>query len=213
MTARGLRNNNDEWRDIPGYEGLYQVSSVGNVKSLPKYRSKTDRILKGYIDKDGYVKVRLCPNQKERKSYFVHRLVAIAFINNDECLPEVDHLNTIKNDNRVENLKWCNHKLNVNNKITLKKKSESRKGVKFSPETIRKMSDAKKGKKLHPDVLAQLVERNKKPVAMLDYEGNTIAVFKSIKEAGVITGVNPKRISDVCLNKRNRAGGYKWKRA
>ena len=50
MTARGLRNNNDEWRDIPGYEGLYQVSSVGNVKSLPKYRSKTDRILKGYID-------------------------------------------------------------------------------------------------------------------------------------------------------------------
>lgn len=62
--------------------------------------------------------------------------------------------------------------MNVNNKITLKKKSESRKGVKFSPETIRKMSDAKKGKKLHPDVLAQLVERNKKPVAMLDYEGN-----------------------------------------
>lgn len=70
---RGLRNNNEEWRDIPGYKGLYQVSSAGNVKSLPKYHSKIEKMLKGYTDKDGYIKVRLCLNTKIRKSHFVHR--------------------------------------------------------------------------------------------------------------------------------------------
>lgn len=90
--------NVEEWRDIPGYEGLYMVSSMGRVKSLPKYLSKTDRILRGCVDKDGYIKVRLCPNPQLRKSYFVHRLVALAFIDNELQLPEIDHLNTIKEE-------------------------------------------------------------------------------------------------------------------
>ena len=154
---RGLRNNNEEWRDIPGYKGLYQVSSAGNVKSLPKYHSKIEKMLKGYTDKDGYIKVRLCLNTKIRKSHFVHRLVAISFINNEKCLPEVDHINTIKNDNRVENLRWCDHKSNINNATTLKKKSESRKGIIFSEETLRKMSNAKKGKKLRPNVVSKII--------------------------------------------------------
>ena len=210
--SRGLRNNNEEWRDIPGYKGLYQVSSAGNVKSLPKYHSKIEKMLKGYPDKDGYIKVRLCLNTKIRKSHFVHRLVAISFINNEKCLPEVDHINTIKNDNRVENLRWCDHKSNINNATTLKKKSESRKGIIFSEETLRKMSNAKKGKKLRPNVVSKIIERNQKPVKMIDNSGKTIAVFTSMKEAGVMTGINPRRISDVCLNKRNKAGGYIWER-
>lgn len=209
---RGLRNNNEEWRDIPGYKGLYQVSSAGNVKSLPKYHSKIEKVLKGYTDKDGYIKVRLCLNTKIRKSHFVHRLVAISFINNEKCLPEVDHINTIKNDNRVENLRWCDHKSNINNATTLKKKSESRKGIIFSEETLRKMSNAKKGKKLRPNVVSKIIERNQKPVKMIDNSGKTIAVFTSMKEAGIMTGINPRRISDVCLNKRNKAGGYIWER-
>lgn len=210
--SRGLRNNNEEWRDIPGYKGLYQVSSAGNVKSLPKYYSKIEKMLKGYTDKDGYIKVRLCLNTKIRKSHFVHRLVAISFINNEKCLPEVDHINTIKNDNRVENLRWCDHKSNINNATTLKKKSESRKGIIFSEETLRKMSNAKKGKKLRPNVVSKIIERNQKPVKMIDNSGKTIAVFTSMKEAGIMTGINPRRISDVCLNKRNKAGGYIWER-
>lgn len=210
--SRGLRNNNEEWRDIPGYKGLYQVSSAGNVKSLPKYHSKIEKMLKGYTDKDGYIKVRLCLNTKIRKSHFVHRLVAISFINNEKCLPEVDHINTIKNDNRVENLRWCDHKSNINNATTLKKKSESRKGIIFSEETLRKMSNAKKGKKLRPNVVSKIIERNQKPVKMIDNSGKTIAVFTSMKEAGIMTGINPRRISDVCLNKRNKAGGYIWER-
>lgn len=210
--SRGLRNNNEEWRDIPGYKGLYQVSSAGNVKSLPKYHSKIEKMLKGYPDKDGYIKVRLCLNTKIRKSHFVHRLVAISFINNEKCLPEVDHINTIKNDNRVENLRWCDHKSNINNATTLKKKSESRKGIIFSEETLRKMSNAKKGKKLRPNVVSKIIERNQKPVKMIDNSGKTIAIFTSMKEAGIMTGINPRRISDVCLNKRNKAGGYIWER-
>lgn len=210
--SRGLRNNNEEWRDIPGYKGLYQVSSAGNVKSLPKYHSKIEKMLKGYTDKDGYIKVRLCLNTKIRKSHFVHRLVAISFINNEKCLPEVDHINTIKNDNRVENLRWCDHKSNINNATTLKKKSESRKGIIFSEETLRKMSNAKKGKKLRPNVVSKIIERNQKPVKMIDNSRKTIAVFTSMKEAGIMTGINPRRISDVCLNKRNKAGGYIWER-
>lgn len=210
---RGLEHEIEEWRDIPGYEGLYQISSSGKVKSLPKYHSKKDRILKGNIDKDGYIKVRLCLNPRTRKAYFVHRLVAIAFISNEKKFPEIDHINTIKSDNRVENLRWCEHKINMNNEITVKKRSLSRKGIKFSAETIKKMSEAKKGKKLPPHVLSMLIERKQKPVKMVDGEGNTIAVFKRIKEAGDIMGISPQRISDVCLNKRNKAGGYKWERA
>lgn len=72
--------------------------------------------------------------------------------------------------------------MNVNNKITLKKKSESRKGVKFSPETIRKMSDAKKGKKLHPDVLAQLVERNKNRLRCLIMKVTRLPSLKALKK-------------------------------
>lgn len=196
--------NVEEWRDIPGYEGLYMVSSMGRVKSLPKYLSKTDRILRGCVDKDGYIKVRLCPNPQLRKSYFVHRLVALAFIDNELQLPEIDHLNTIKDDNRAENLRWCTHKENINNKLTIKKKSAARTGKKHSPEAIRKMSEAHKGKKLPSHVCELIARLNRNPVLMMDTNGNAIAVFSSIKEAGMVTGVNPRRISDVCLNKEKK---------
>ena len=63
------------------------------------------------------------------------------------------------------------------------------------------MSNAKKGKKLRPNVVSKIIERNQKPVKMIDNSGKTIAVFTSMKEAGIMTGINPRRISDVCLNK------------
>ena len=96
------------WKDVPGYEGLYQVSSTGNVKSLPKmcgFRKDKGKILSPFINTSGYELVTLCKNNNQ-KHFQVHRLVAMAFIPNINNKPQVDHINRVRTDNRVENLRW-----------------------------------------------------------------------------------------------------------
>ena len=102
------------WRDVPGYEGLYKVTSEGRVIS---YYKRYYKPLKQFKDKDGYLRVNLFKN-KRIKQFAVHRLVAISFIANTECFPEVDHINGDMLDNRVCNLRWTNRKGNLNNPIT-----------------------------------------------------------------------------------------------
>ena len=115
----------EEWRDIKGYEGLYQVSNLGRVRSLDRYvQTKKGnksfhkgKILIGTDTGHGYMKVSLLYNGR-RKSVFVHRLVAEAFIPNPKNKPEVNHINCIKNDNRVVNLEWVTsseNKIHYNN--------------------------------------------------------------------------------------------------
>lgn len=110
------------WKDVVGYEGIYQVSNMGNVKSLDRVTSDGRRI-KGVILNGnicyGYVYVNL-----QGKSCRVHRLVAQAFIPNKNDKPCVDHINTIRDDNRVENLRWVTHKENCNNPISKKKNKD-----------------------------------------------------------------------------------------
>lgn len=113
----------EEFRDIKGYEGLYQVSNLGKVKSLTRENQfylndiKVTRILNSHIMKfhlnHGYLRVLLSKNGK-RKWFFVHRLVAEAFIPNPNNLPFINHKSEIKTENNVENLEWCNAKYNVN---------------------------------------------------------------------------------------------------
>ena len=107
----------EEWRPIKGYEGLYEVSNTGRVRSLDRYDSNNHflkgRILKLYTRKGGYLFVQLHLNGKG-KNYLVHRLVAIAFIPNPDNLPEVNHLDEDKTNNRVENLEFCDRKYNIN---------------------------------------------------------------------------------------------------
>ena len=110
-------NSEEIWKDILGYEGLYQVSSFGRVRSLDKYDSMNrfyeGRILKLFADRLGYLSVVLYSNSK-RKHYLVHRLVAEAFIHNPDNLPQVNHKDENPSNDNVENLEWCDGKYNVN---------------------------------------------------------------------------------------------------
>lgn len=105
------------WKDIEGYEGLYQVSNEGRVKSLGNEASRKEKILKYGINRSGYKYVTLCKNNTSILKK-VYRLVAETFIPNPEGKPCVDHINTIKTDDMVCNLRWCTQKENMNNEIT-----------------------------------------------------------------------------------------------
>lgn len=98
-----------EWRDIPGYEGLYKVSSHGQVKS---YVLGTPRVMKLHVRKrDGYLCVGLV-NGQGRRTMKVHRLVAMAFLPNPDDLPDVDHIDGNRSDNSTRNLRWATKRLN-----------------------------------------------------------------------------------------------------
>lgn len=115
-----MNEEKEEWRDIKGYEGLYQVSNLGRVKSLSKYHKtksgyfSKERILKQIYNDRGYKLVGLSKEWKKEK-IFVHRLVAEAFISNPNNYLQVNHINEFEKDNnRVENLEWCDAKYNCN---------------------------------------------------------------------------------------------------
>lgn len=100
------------WKNIDGYPN-YQVSNMGRVKSLNYNHTGKEKILKGLKNTNGYIYVALYKEGKV-KGYSIHRLVATAFIPNPNNLPQVNHRNEIKTDNRVENLEYCNSKYNTN---------------------------------------------------------------------------------------------------
>jgi hypothetical protein len=96
----------EEWKDIAGYELYYQISNIGQVK-----RKDTGKILKNNI-RNGYEYVTLCVNG-QRKKFYVHRLVAIAFIPNPKSYEQVNHKDGNKSNNKVDNLEWCTQKENL----------------------------------------------------------------------------------------------------
>lgn len=103
------------WKDIPGFPG-YQVSNLGQIKSLSRscgYYFIKEHLMKPQSDTKGYLRISLSKNNKPKR-FFVHRLVAMVFIPNPDNLPQINHKNEIKFDNRVENLEWCNSSYNMN---------------------------------------------------------------------------------------------------
>lgn len=167
------------WKDIEGYEGLYHVSNLGRVKSL---KFNKIRVLKPFKGGTGYLKVQLYRNNIQT-NYAVHRLVAQAFIPNPEKKPEVNHINEIKADNRVENLEWMTFKENCNYGTRNQRVSKSNKN---NPKR------------------SNLVNQ-------YDLEWNLIASYESASEATRQTGIARSSISDVCLSKRRTAGGFRWR--
>ena len=105
----------EKWNEIKGFEGNYSVSSEGRVRSngLLKGRNSKVRILKTELSSKGYLRVGLTKDGKQKK-YLVHRLVAIAFLDNPNNLPDVNHKNECKTDNRLINLEWMSRKDNMN---------------------------------------------------------------------------------------------------
>jgi len=127
------------WKDISGYEGLYQVSNLGRVKSLPKswisgigkIVSHDGMVLRPSINSDGYKMVSLSKDKKS-KSHKIHRLVAETFLENNENLPQIDHIDSDKTNNVVNNLRWCYGRQNATWKNEKKKgKSSKYVGVDF----------------------------------------------------------------------------------
>lgn len=167
----------EEWKQVQGYEN-YEISNQGRI------RNRAGHILKPYTKPDGYVCIKLSKNDI-RKHFRIHRLVAQAFIPNPENKEFVDHINGIRNDNRVENLRWCTRSENNNFELARKHNSESKK---------------------NSEKLIALANARKKKVRCIELD----IVFDSITEAGEKTGVNFRNISSVCKGRRKTCGGYHW---
>lgn len=149
------------WKDIPGYEGFYQASNDGKVRSLNYNHTREKKIMKQSTDKLGYKRVMLCKNGK-RKTFQVHRLVAIIFIPNPKNLPCVNHKDENPSNNHINNLEWCSYSYNNNYGTRNERASKAIKGKKHTEETKQKIS-----------------ERKKKRIQCL----NNKMIFNSLKEA------------------------------
>ena len=185
----------EEWKVIKDYPN-YMVSNMGQVKSLNYNHTGIEKIMKPSVSKRGYLLICLRKNRKV-KYFKVHRLVAQAFIPNPNDLPQVNHKNEIKDDNKVENLEWCDAKYNSNYGTRNKRVVEAKKGIKLSEETKNKISEAKS-----------------KPVLQIDKNTNeVIAEYPSLREVERQLGINNSNVSRCCNNKphHNTAYGFKWK--
>lgn len=170
------------WKSVTGFERYYKVSSFGRVLSL-----RRNKIMSPDLSRQGYPCVFLKGKNKKRR-VFIHRLVCEEFIPNTENKLQIDHINTIRTDNRVENLRWVTATENINNPITLAKHI----GSKRSKETIDKM---------------RLAQPKMKKVICIE----KAKTFFSLAEAGRFCNTQWVNIRKVCEGERSKAGGYSWK--
>lgn len=169
------------WRPVVGYEGLYEVSNMGRVRSLNYNRTGKVKVLKNVLQvRDGYLFVCLRKNG-EQKIKKIHRLVAEAFIPNPDNLPQVNHKDEDKTNNCSWNLEFCDQFYNNH----------------YSKNWLRAIPAA--------------VKTNSKPVLQFTKTGELIAEFFSAADAERKTGIWATTISKVCLGKQKTAGSYIWK--
>ena len=206
------------WKDVVGYEDRYQVSNMGRVRSkdivLHKLDGKTEfrkgRIVKFQLTKDGYHQYLFSNGtNKPRKLMRIHRVVAMAFIPNPLNKPCIYHINTIRNDNRVENLRWCTQSENNKNPITMtryRKKGE----YTHSKETRIKIGLAGLGRKASEKTIEKMRLKGHE-VAMFDKTGKFIRFFRSPYFAELEIGCCKHHIIACCNQKRKATGGFMWR--
>lgn len=206
------------WKDIKGYEGLYQVSNLGRVKSLQRYVKswkygkmlRKERFLSLTCNTQGYRVVGLRKNN-ETKQFKVHRLVGEAFIPNPENKPHIDHIIPVSDGgtDEVWNLRWCTQKENNNNQITKAKCDASKIGRKFSEEAKKKMSEARKGKAPSENARKANIEALSKKVYQYTLDDELVNIWHSTREAER-NGFDSGNISKCCNGKYKTYKGYKW---
>lgn len=170
------------WKDIKGFEGFYQVSNLGRIRSLAR-KSKgrwgqkifNGIVLQPVVSDRGYIKARLYKSGKGI-TIRVHRVVAEAFVPNPHNYAEVNHKNEIKTDNRSENLEWSDRKHNCQYGTRTKRQSE-------------KLSC---------------------PIRQITKSGEVVREFISSKEAERLCGYSSSHINECCNGKRKTSNGYKW---
>lgn len=176
------------WKDIPDYEGLYQASNLGRIKSLNRIdncnRLRKSKILKFTKINNGYLQVQLSKNGKTQV-LLVHRLIALTFLDNSNEFKIVNHINGIKTDNRVENLEWCTQSHNINESYRL--------GLQ-----IRQY-----GKDNY----------HSKNINQYDLQGNFIKTWDSFMDIERELNFNHSNLQKVCCGKYKFAYGYIWRYA
>lgn len=178
----------EEWKDIVGFDGQYQISNFGRVKSLKCYfKSVGIRILRPSFDKDGYVQVILVKGG-QRFNRRIHQLVANAFIDNPENHPVPNHKKGIKTDNRASQLEWVTHSDNI----------------KHSYEVLGRIGKTNMKGRIGADhpLSKKLIQKSKL--------GEVIATYNGTAEAARETGFGRKGIGKACQGIKKSYKGFKW---
>ena len=188
------------WKDIKGFEGKYQVSNLGNVRSLRFRNQNFSKDLAQKINNKGYKVVNLTDNSKNKPA-FVHRLVAMAFVDNPNNYPIVNHKDENPQNNHADNLEWCTYSYNRIYSMDI------------HPERRKELAEN----------LVKYSTRNKKgiphkfcnQVAILDDNNNIIKVYDNAVTAADVLGLRICNVTEVCkankkrqIGKKRRTGGY-----
>ena len=180
----------EQWKDIEGYEGIYQVSNLGRVRSLDRTytmkngrkQSQKGRFMIARVDKDGYEIIKL-RTLTSRVAHRVHRLVAQAFIPNPDNLALINHKDENKTNNRADNLEWCTNSYNLSYGSCLEKMSSSHRNRHYLS----------------------------KPIEQYTADGQFVKAYPSSAEAMRQTGIHKNNIRACCRGLYSQSGGFIWK--
>jgi hypothetical protein len=180
-----LCNMEEIWKEIDGYNGIYLISNTGIIKSKGrKWRKIGEYRIMKQCHSSGYKGVMLSLNGKMTFKK-VHRLLAIAFIPNPENKPHINHLNGVRDDNRIENLEWCTHSENMQHAYDY-------------------------GLKKPVKQLKSHLSPHSKAVCKTDYNGNIIESFYCLNDIKRKYGYDPTLISKCCKGMVSKCYGFKW---
>lgn len=186
------------WKPVIGYESRYEVSNMGNVRSLNYRSTGKTRMLKPVTEGKGYLMVGLCCNQTMKWGK-VHRLVASAFIPNPENKPQVNHINGIKTDNRADNLEWVTNGENLRHAY----KHGLKQGSKEWGHTLGTVYGKRDREKI---ALAR-----SKPIIAINIQTGAETLFKSAAEVERVLGINHSTVPKVCNGQQKSAKGYTFR--